>query len=93
MSKTLILLFHPNLSRSSANAALAQEAAKLANVEVVDVQALYPDGIDIYRDGEREAARLLAGRPHCAAVPDSLVFHAGHYAPVAGRGADPDVLP
>lgn len=60
MNKTLILLFHPDLSRSSANAALSQEAAKLENVELVDIQALYPDGIDIYRDGEREAARLLA---------------------------------
>ncbi|MFB5744925.1 NAD(P)H-dependent oxidoreductase [Cedecea sp. P7760] len=60
MHKTLILLFHPDLSRSNANAALGKEAANLDNVEVVDIQALYPEGIDIYRDGEREAARLLS---------------------------------
>jgi putative NADPH-quinone reductase len=59
MTKTLILLFHPDLTRSKANAAFAAAAANLPDVEVVDMQALYPDGIDFYRDGEREAARLL----------------------------------
>ncbi|KKB10468.1 NAD(P)H dehydrogenase [Devosia geojensis] len=59
MTKTLILLFHPDLTRSRANAAFAAAAGKLPDVEIVDMQALYPDGIDLYRDGEREAARLL----------------------------------
>ncbi|MCP4562932.1 MAG: NAD(P)H-dependent oxidoreductase [Bosea sp.] len=59
MTKTLILLFHRDLSQSKANAALSAAAAGLPGVEIVDMQALYPDGIDIFRDGEREAARLL----------------------------------
>ncbi|SFB71579.1 Putative NADPH-quinone reductase (modulator of drug activity B) [Bosea sp. CRIB-10] len=60
MTKTLILLFHRDLSQSRANAALAAAAAGIPGVEVVDMQALYPEGIDMVRDGEREAARLLA---------------------------------
>ena len=60
MTKTLILLFHPDLSRSKANAALAAAAANLPDVEIVDMQALYPTGIDMIRDSEREAKRLLA---------------------------------
>ncbi|URQ75130.1 MAG: NAD(P)H-dependent oxidoreductase [Candidatus Ochrobactrum gambitense] len=59
MSRTLILLFHPDLSRSKANAALTAAAARLPGVSIVDMQAAYPDGIDFYRDGEREAQRLL----------------------------------
>jgi len=60
MTKTLILLFHRDLSQSNANAALAAAASRLPDVEIVDMQAAYPGGIDIFRDGEREAARLLA---------------------------------
>lgn len=60
MTKTLILLFHPDLSRSNANAGMAVSAAKLPDVEIVDMQSAYPDGIDMFRDGEKEAARLLA---------------------------------
>ncbi|MDZ5700210.1 NAD(P)H-dependent oxidoreductase [Chelativorans sp. M5D2P16] len=61
MTKTLILLFHPDLSRSNANAALAAAAAaRLPDIEVVDMQSAYPGGIDMFRDGESEAARLLA---------------------------------
>lgn len=59
MSKTLILLFHPDLAHSKANVVLAAAAAKLPAVEVVDMQAFYPDGIDLSKDGEREALRLL----------------------------------
>lgn len=59
MTKTLILLFHRDLSQSKANATLAAAAGRLPGVEVVDMQAVYPTGIDIFRDGEREAARLL----------------------------------
>ena len=57
MSKTLILLFHPDLSRSRANAALAGAAARLPGVEVADMYALYPDG---QIDADREVARLLS---------------------------------
>lgn len=60
MTKTLILLFHRDLAQSKANAALSAAAAGVPGVEVVDMQAFYPDGIDMVRDGEREAARLLA---------------------------------
>ncbi|MFC6490283.1 NAD(P)H-dependent oxidoreductase [Nitratireductor sp. GCM10026969] len=60
MTKTLILLFHPDLSRSNANAALAAAAARLPDIEVVDMQSAYHGGIDMFRDGESEAARLLA---------------------------------
>lgn len=59
MTKTLILLFHPDLVHSKANVALAAAAAKLPGVEVVDMPAIYPDGIDLSKDGEREALRLL----------------------------------
>jgi len=59
MTKTLILLFHRDLSQSKANATLAAAAGRLPGVEIVDMQAAYPAGLDIFRDGEREAARLL----------------------------------
>lgn len=57
MSKTLILLFHPDLSRSRANAALVAAAARLPGVEVTDMYALYPDA---RIDADREVARLLS---------------------------------
>lgn len=57
MSKTLILLFHPDLTRSHANAALATAAARLPDVEVVDMHAVCTDG---RIDADREVARLLA---------------------------------
>ncbi|WP_286897023.1 NAD(P)H-dependent oxidoreductase [Achromobacter sp. UBA2119] len=60
MSKTLLLLFHPDLTRSKANTVLSKAAAALPGVEVVDMTAAYPEGIDLLRDGEHEAARLLA---------------------------------
>ncbi|PZO02852.1 MAG: NAD(P)H dehydrogenase [Hyphomicrobiales bacterium] len=63
MSQTLILLFHPDFSRSRANRALADAARARSDTEIVDVQALYPDGlIDI----DCEVARLLKA--------DSIVF-------------------
>lgn len=59
--KTLVLLFHPDLGRSKANAALAEAARSVSGVEVVDMQALYPDGrLDIFTDGAVEAQRLLS---------------------------------
>lgn len=60
MTKTLILLFHRDLSQSNANAALVAAAGRLPGVEIVDMQASYPGGIEIFRDAEREADRLLA---------------------------------
>ena len=60
MTKTLILLFHRNLAASKANAALMVAASQVPGAEIVDMQALYPHGIDMFRDGEREAARLLS---------------------------------
>jgi putative NADPH-quinone reductase len=63
MTRTLILVFHPDLTRSRANAALARAAASEPGVDVIDMQAVYPDGLDMSRHGEDEAARLLsAGR-------------------------------
>lgn len=60
MTRTLVLLFHPDLSRSKANATLAKAAAVLPDVEVIDMQANHPDGIEFERDGAAGAARLLA---------------------------------
>ena len=60
MTQTLILLFHPDLAGSRANRALASAARSLPGVDLVDMAAIYPDGLDMARDGEREAARLLA---------------------------------
>lgn len=57
MSKTLILLFHPDLARSRANAMLVNAAADLPDVEVVDMQALYPDN---QIDADIEVTRLLS---------------------------------
>lgn len=60
MTKTLILLFHPDLTRSRANLAMARAAVALPGVELVDMTAVAPDGLDLSRDGAAEAARLLA---------------------------------
>lgn len=59
MTKTLNLLFHPDFARSKANAALAAAAAEVPGVEMIDMYALYPGGIEMNRDGEAEVARLL----------------------------------
>ena len=59
MTNTLILVFHPDLAASKANAALAAAAGRVDGVEIVDVQSEYPDGrIDMFGDGGREADRL-----------------------------------
>lgn len=60
MSKTLILLFHPDLGRSKANLAMAKAAAALPGVEVVDMTATAPTWLELSRNAEAEAARLLA---------------------------------
>ena len=56
MTKTLILMFHPDFSASRANRALHDAAARLPGVEIVDVAELYPDG---RIDTDAEVARLL----------------------------------
>lgn len=60
MTHTLILVFHPDLAQSRANAALTKAANTLPGVEVIDMQAAFPDGLDMTRDGPAEAARLLS---------------------------------
>lgn len=56
MPKTLILLFHPDLSRSKANRALVDAAATVPGVEIVDMYRQYPAGpINV----DAEVARLL----------------------------------
>lgn len=54
---TLVLMFHPDLSRSRANTSLSRAAAALEGVTVVDVRSHYPDG---RIDADAEAARLLS---------------------------------
>ncbi|MGX9963420.1 NAD(P)H-dependent oxidoreductase [Roseomonas sp. F4] len=61
MTDTLILMFHPDLARSRANAALAAAARRLPGVTLRDMAARFPDGqVDMRRDAEAEAAQLIA---------------------------------
>jgi putative NADPH-quinone reductase len=61
VTETLILLFHPNIERSNANAALQAAARTVPGARVVDIQARYSGGvIDILTDGAAEARALLA---------------------------------
>ncbi|SOD98306.1 NAD(P)H-dependent oxidoreductase [Caenispirillum bisanense] len=60
MSRTIILLFHPNFARSRANAALIEAAWSNLDVEIVDMYGCHPGGLDMIRDGEAEAQRLMA---------------------------------
>lgn len=60
MTKTLILVFHRDLTQSKANAALADAAGAVDGTEVVDMQTCYPDGnIDMFTDAGRNAQMLL----------------------------------
>ncbi|NDV87677.1 flavodoxin family protein [Aurantimonas aggregata] len=60
MAKALVLVFHRDLSKSKANAALAIAADGIDGVEVVDVQARYRDGvIDMTKAAGSEAEKLL----------------------------------
>jgi glutathione-regulated potassium-efflux system ancillary protein KefG len=60
MTKTLVLLFHPDLSKSNANEALAKAAIAVEGVEIIDMSARYPDGkIDMVTGAERDAQMLL----------------------------------
>jgi glutathione-regulated potassium-efflux system ancillary protein KefG len=61
MTNTLILMFHPNLARSRANAALTAAARTLPDVTLIDMSATYSSGqINMARDAAGEAARLMA---------------------------------
>lgn len=60
MTKTLILVFHRDLTQSKANAALANAAASVDGTEIVHMQTRYPDGnIDMFTDADRDAQMLL----------------------------------
>ena len=60
MPGTLVLVFHRDLAASRANAALAAAARTLPDVEVVDMQARYPEArIDLNTDAARDAQMLL----------------------------------
>jgi glutathione-regulated potassium-efflux system ancillary protein KefG len=51
MSRTLVILAHPDLSRSRINAALAEAAREVEDVTVHDLYAVYPDfAIDVARE-------------------------------------------
>ena len=56
MTKTLILLFHPHFERSRASRALIDAASAVPGTEIVDMQALYPDG---RIEADAEIARLI----------------------------------
>lgn len=58
MSRTLILLFHRDLSGSHANAALAAAAARLQDVQIVDMQARH-GGAAVDLDVQADVALLL----------------------------------
>ncbi|AZN72889.1 flavodoxin family protein [Georhizobium profundi] len=60
MPGTLILVFHRDLAASRANSALAAAARTLPRVEIVDMQARYPEArIDLDTDAARDAQMLL----------------------------------
>ena len=60
MPGTLILVFHSDMAASRANSTLAATARTLPDVEVVDMQARYPESrIDLYTDAARDAQMLL----------------------------------
>jgi putative NADPH-quinone reductase len=60
VTRTLVLLFHPSIEKSKANAALRAAARTVPGTVVVDIQARYPGGvIDMLADAEAEARALL----------------------------------
>ena len=62
--KTLVLLFHSNLAQSKTNRVLADAARTVPGVEVVDMQALYPQGrLDMARDGDPVSASCKCRTP------------------------------
>lgn len=97
MKKTLVLCFHPDLSRSRANQAMFNAAAAMEGVEVVDMQALYPAGqIDLDKEVHRllQARRIVVQFPVQWYAPPSLmkqwmddVFTRMHYVRHAEEGS------
>lgn len=60
MPKTLVLVFHRDLTQSRANAHLMRAASDLPDVEVVDMQARHPGGdIDMFKEAGEDAKMLL----------------------------------
>ncbi|WP_394199167.1 NAD(P)H-dependent oxidoreductase [Litoreibacter albidus] len=60
MTKTLLLMFHRNIEKSVANAALFRAAQGIKGVTAIDVQTRYPDGhIDMFTDAETDAQLLI----------------------------------
>jgi len=59
MTRTLILMFHPDPQRSKANAALAKAASALPSVTVIDMRARFPEADEPFGDGAAGAAMLL----------------------------------
>jgi putative NADPH-quinone reductase len=60
MSKTLVLMFHPDFANSKANAAIADAAWDVETVELVDIAAAYPARtFGMMEEGALEAQRLL----------------------------------
>ncbi|WP_042249768.1 NAD(P)H-dependent oxidoreductase [Paracoccus sp. PAMC 22219] len=60
MTQTLVLVFHPDLSRSHANAALASAARTVPGVTVIDMTATRADGGVSFSDADAQAAMLMA---------------------------------
>ncbi len=96
MSKTLILMFHPDPARSRANAALAAAARERREVELVDMQARHPDGcVDAAAEAAllRGAARLVLQFPlqwYATPAPmkawtDTVLTHLFYLHPEEGR--------
>ncbi|MBM1690633.1 NAD(P)H-dependent oxidoreductase [Sulfitobacter geojensis] len=60
MTKTLLLMFHRDIEKSVANAALFRAAQGIEGVTAIDMQARYPDGhIDMFTDAAADAQLLL----------------------------------
>lgn len=60
MTKTLLLMFHRDIEKSVANAALFRAAQGIEGVTAIDMQARYPSGqIDMFTDAETDAQLLL----------------------------------
>lgn len=60
MPKTLVLVFHRDLSHSKANAHLMQVAAALPGTEVIDMKARHPgETLDMFTDAAADAQLLL----------------------------------
>jgi putative NADPH-quinone reductase len=60
MTKTLLLMFHRDIEKSVANAALFSAAQGMEGLTAIDMQARYPSGqIDMFTDAEADAQLLL----------------------------------